>query len=279
MFIEENQRVEKNAIHDGGIAIHLPEVTDSSFAVLDLLDRVSRLKHVSLITRLRRDAQLYDCAPERQPGQPGRPRRKGARRPAPKQRLAVPTTHWETLEIEDWFGGEKRPLEVYSETCRWYKSGQRPVAIRGVLVRDPFGEFEPRAFLSTEVEHTPQQMLTWFVRRWRMEVTFEESRADLGIETQRQWSELAIARTTPVLFGLFALVTLLANALIKDEIKLVRTAVWYAKERPTFSDALALVRRCLWSNCHFQTSQLNSDVIKIPRSLFERLTDAVCYAA
>ena len=254
-------------------------VTDSSFAVLDLLDRVSRLQHVSLITRLRMDAQLYDFAPERKPGQKGRPRIKGARRPSPKQRLADPKTKWEKLEIENWYGGDQRQVEVYSETCLWYKTGHTPVTLRWVLVRDPLEEFAPQAFLSTEVEHTPPQILTWFVRRWRMEVTFEESRAHLGIETQRQWSDLAIARSTPVLFGLFSLVTLLANALLKDQTKVVRTAAWYAKEQPTFSDALAWVRRCLWNSCHFQTSQSESDVVKIPRSLFERLTDAVCYAA
>lgn len=266
------------------VARWLPEralvfVTDSSFAVLDLLDRVSRLPNVSLITRLRMDAQLYDFAPARKPGQQGRPRLKGARRPAPKQRLADPRTNWEKLEIEHWYGGGSRTVEVYSETCLWYKTGHPPVTIRWVLVRDPLGEFEPQAFLSTELEHTPQQMLTWFVQRWRMEVTFEEARAHLGVETQRQWSDLAIARSTPVLFGLFSLVTLCADALLKDEAKVIRTAAWYAKEQPTFSDALALVRRCLWSSCHFQTSQSESDVVKIPRSLFERLTDAVCYAA
>lgn len=266
------------------VARWLPEralvfVTDSSFAVLDLLDRVSRLKNVSLVTRLRMDARLYDFAPERKPGQKGRPRIKGARHPSPKQRLEDPQTKWEKLEIENWYRGQKRQVEVYSETCLWYKAGHTPVTIRWVLVRDPLAEFDSQAFLSTEVEHTPEQILTWFVRRWRMEVTFEESRAHLGVETQRQWSDLAIARSTPVLFGLFSLVTLLANALIKDQTKLVRTAAWYAKEQPTFSDALALVRRCLWSSCHFQTSQLETDVVKIPRSLFERLTDAVCYAA
>ena len=123
------------------------------------------------------------------------------------------------------------------------------------------------------------QILTWFVRRWRMEVTFEEARAHLGIETQRQWSDLAIARTTPVLFGLFSLVTLMADRLIKGEVKLVRTAAWYVKERPTFSDAIGIVRRCWWSGCHFSTSSSKSDVLKVPRSLLERLTDAVCYAA
>lgn len=123
------------------------------------------------------------------------------------------------------------------------------------------------------------QILSWFVRRWRMEVNFEEARAQIGIETQRQWSDLAIARTTPVLFGLFSLVTLMANHLINDQVKPVRTAAWYAKKQPTFSDAIAIVRRCLWSSYHFSTSGRKSDVLKVPRSLLERLTDAVCYAA
>ena len=254
-------------------------VTDSSFAVFVLLDKVSRLANVSLITRLRLDAQLYDFAPERQPGQTGRPRIKGARRPSPQQRLEASETKWEKVKVQDWYGGEERQVEVYSETCLWGTTGKPYVPIRWVLVRDVLGEFAPCSFLSTELAHKPPQILTWFVRRWRMEVTFEESRAHLGIETQRQWNDLAIARSTPILFGLFSLVTLMANSLIKDQTKVVRTAAWYAKEQPTFSDALALVRRCLWSSCHFQTSQSETDIVKIPRSLFERLTDAVCYAA
>jgi hypothetical protein len=266
------------------LARWLPErvqvfVTDSSFAVFVLLDQVSRLKNASLITRLRMDAQLYDFAPARKVGQMGRPRLKGARRPSPAQRLKDRKTKWEKLELEDWYGGGKRQVEVYSETCLWGTTGKPYVPIRWVLVRDALGEFEPCTFLSTELTHQPLQILTWFVRRWRMEVTFEEARAHLGIETQRQWNALAIARSTPVLFGLFSLVTLLANTLIKDQAKVVRTAAWYAKEQPTFSDALAMVRRCLWSSCHFQTSDSEADIVKIPRSLFERLTDAVCYAA
>jgi hypothetical protein len=254
-------------------------VTDSSFAVFVLLDKVSRLENASLITRLRMDAQLYDFAPERKPRQTGRPRIKGARRPSPAQRLKDPETKWKKIKVKNWYGGGERQVEVYSETCLWGTTGKPYVPIRWVLVRDPLGEFEPCAFLSTELTHKPIQILTWFVRRWRMEVTFEESRAHLGIETQRQWSDLAIARSTPILFGLFSLVTLMANTLIKDQAKVVRTAAWYAKEQPTFSDALAMVRRCLWSSSHFQTSLSETEIVKIPRSLFERLTDAVCYAA
>lgn len=254
-------------------------VADSSFAVLDLLYLVSSLPHLSLITRLRLDAQLYDPAPERKPGQTGRPRLKGARRPSPQQVLADPKTKWERLEIGHWYGGEKREVEVHSETAVWYHSGHIPVPIRWILIRDPLGEFDPQALLSTNLAHTPFEMLSWFVRRWRMEVTFEEARAHLGVETQRQWNDLAIARTTPTLCGLFSLVTLLADSLIKGQSIPVRTAAWYAKEQPTFIDALAVVRRCVWGSCHFQTSHLGVEVVKIPRSLFERLTDAVCYAA
>ncbi|MFN0084696.1 MAG: transposase, partial [Blastocatellia bacterium] len=254
-------------------------VADSSFAVFQLLDRVRRLKNASLITRLRIDAQLYDLAPEREPGQIGRPRIKGARRPSPEQRLQDRKTKWKRLVLEHWYGGESREVDVYSEICLWGTSGKPYVPIRWVLVRDPNEEFEPQAFLSTNVEHTPEQILTWFVRRWRMEVTFEEARTHLGIETQRQWNDLAIARSTPLLFGLFSLVTLMANALAKDAKSLVRTAAWYTKQEPTFSDAIALVRRCLWGSCHFQMSQFKTDIVEIPRSVFERLTDAVCYAA
>jgi len=148
-----------------------------------------------------------------------------------------------------------------------------------VSIRDPSGKFEPQALLSTNLNHTPLQILNWFVRRWRMEVTLEEARAHLGIGTQRQWSDLAIARMTTALFGLFSIVTLMADRLIKTEVKPVRTAAWYEKQRLTLADATAVVRRCLWSSCHFSTSSNHSDIVKVPRSLLERLTDAVCYAA
>jgi len=266
------------------VAQWLPErtlvfVADSGFAALTLLKLVSGLPTVSLITRLRLDAALYDPAAPRQPQQQGRPRLKGQRRPTLAQVLLDPQTVWWKLEIEDWYGAGNRVVEVCSATAVWYHTGKDPVEIRWVLIRDPQGQFEPQALLSTELKHTPWQILTWFMRRWRLEVTFEEARAHLGIETQRQWNDLAIARTTPILFGLFSLVTLLAHALLKLEAKPVRQAAWYRKEQPTFADAIAWVRRCLWSSCHFSTSVSKTDVIEIPRSLFERLTDAVCYAA
>jgi hypothetical protein len=247
--------------------------------VLALLKRVSTLSGVSLITRLRLDAALYDPAPPRQAGQNGRPRLKGARRPTLEQVLADPRTRWTKLTLTHWYGGQKRVVEVCTATAVWYHTGLAPVALRWVLIRDPQGEFDPQALLSTKLAHTPRQMLEWFVRRWTMEVTLEEARAHLGIETQRQWNELASGRTTPVLLGLYSLVTLMAQTLRQSEARAVRTTAWYVKAQPTFSDAIAVVRRELWSHCHFSVSSAKPEVVEIPRSLFERLTDAVCYAA
>jgi hypothetical protein len=255
-------------------------VADSSFAAIKFLQLVSGLPKVSLITRLRLDAALFDPPPPRRPGKKGRPRVKGDRRPSLKEVLTDPKTVWTKLEIKDWYGEGKRTVEACTQTALWWNGAHNSrLSIRWVLIRDPREEFEPQALLSTKLSHTPLQILTWFIRRWRLEVTFEESKAHLGIETQRQWNDLAIARTTPILYGLFSVVTLMADALIQGETTAVRQAAWYTKEHPTFSDAIAIVRRCVWSDCHFSMSSRQSDVVKIPRSLLERLTDAVCYAA
>ena len=148
-----------------------------------------------------------------------------------------------------------------------------------MLIRDPQEAFKPQALLSTNLVYTPEQILPWFVRRWTMEVTCEEARAHLGMETQRQWNERAIARTTPALLSLYSIVTLTAHLLIEKGATCVRSTTWYRNTRPTFSDALALVRRQLWDHLHFPMSHQETDMIKIPRALFERFIDAVCYAA
>ena len=253
-------------------------VADSSFAVLELLALVSTTPGASLITRLRLDAQLYDPAPPRKQGQKGRPRVKGERRPSLQKLLKRRSTKWVSVKV-DWYGEKNRQIEITSETSVWYKSGSVPVAIRWILIRDPQGIFASQALLSTNLNHRPEQVVEHFIRRWSVEVTFEEARAHLGIESQRQWSDLAIARTTPILFGLFSLITLMATKLVAGKTMPVRTAAWYEKERPTFSDAIAMVRHCLWSSCHFSMSGRNIDLTKIPRSLLDRFIDALCYAA
>jgi len=255
-------------------------VADGEFAALELLAVASQpMVTIAVVTRLRLDAALYDAAPPRAPHQRGRPRLKGARRPSLAQVAADPSTVWTPVLVPEWYGGGERTVEITSRTAVWYHGGKPPVPLRWVLIRDPQGTFATQALLCTDQTALPQDILQWFVRRWQMEVTYEESRAHLGIETQRQWSDKAIARTTPALFGLFSLVTLLAHRLLGDQPCPVRRAAWYTKPRPTFSDTLALVRHYLWTRTDFRLSSCESDSEKVPRALVDHLAHLLCYAA
>jgi hypothetical protein len=252
-------------------------VADSTYAALDLLAAVRPL--ATVVTRLRLDAQLFASVPPRCPHQKGRPRLVGQRLPTLEQRSVAASTAWASLRVEQWYGRQERALEVVCDTPVWYHTGLPPVPIRWLLIRDPPNHFPTQALLCTDLSASPQQILAWFVQRWQLEVTFHAMRAPLGMETQRQWSPLAIARTTPALFGLFSLVTLLAHpAMATQTIRIPYTA-WYAKSFPTFADALALVRRRLWAVLLFPTSASSGDPEKILPILTQRWCDLLCYAA
>jgi DDE superfamily endonuclease len=254
-------------------------VADSSYAVLEVLASASSLPApVTMITRLRLDAALYHPAPPREPGKKGAPRKKGDRQPTLKERLLDPKTEWEQVSVA-WYARTKRTLELASGTAVWYHGGLPPVPLRWVLIRDRQGKFEPQALLSTDLSVSAQQIVEWFVLRWQLEVTFEEARAHLGVETQRQWSALAIVRTTPALLALFSLVTLVAHQLLQGQELPVRQAAWYQKSVPTFSDTLAFVRQQLWPVSISWLSPAKPDVVIIPKALFERLTDTLAFAA
>ena len=180
----------------------------------------------------------------------------------------------------DWYDGTTRIVERTSQTAVWYRSGKPPVTIRWVLIRDPKGTFDPQALLCTDPSADPTQILEWFVLRWQLEVTFREVRSHLGVETQRQWSDLVIARTTPVLLGLFSWTTLAAHALQKHHPMTQRTAAWYDKPSPTFVDAIALVRRHLWlASEGFSLSVANCNTQELPVALYHRMVDSLAYAA
>lgn len=255
-------------------------VADSSFAALEFLDALRQLATaVSVITRLRLDAALYEPAPERQPKQMGRPRKVGKRLPTLKSILDAPATTWSTVKMEGWYGGRTCELPLISDTAVWYHTGLPAVPIRWVLVKDPTGKLETQAFLSTDTHATAQQILLWFRQRWQVEVTFEEVRAHLGVETQRQWSDLAILRTTPALFALFSVVVLWAHQLQSQLEFPLPQSTWYNKSLPTFVDALAFVRQHLWQARLFPSSRSTTDMVKIPKALLDCWFSLLCYAA
>jgi DDE superfamily endonuclease len=254
-------------------------VADSSYSVLELLACAARMiEPVAIVTRLRLDAALYDPAPVRKAGTNGRPRLKGARQPTLAKRLTDPDTAWQKISVA-WYGGTTRTVDLASATATWYHNGLPPVAIRWVLIRDPQGQFEPQALLCTDQQAGAQAILEWFVLRWQVEVTFHEVRAHLGVETQRQWSDLAILRTTPALLALFSLVTVFAHQLLQGQPLPVRQAAWYSKALPTFSDTLAFVRQHVWPVTLSYLSPAQPDIVEIPRVLFERFIQTLAFAA
>jgi hypothetical protein len=257
-------------------------VADRAYATLKLLDRCRSLrKPITFITRLRLDAALYEPAPPRRPGQKGRPRLKGERLPNLSEVVEDPKTVWKPTKITNWYGSGERIVEIASKTAVWYSTGLFAVPVCWVLIRDPQGVFKPQALLCTDLDADPKKIVSWFVMRWQLEVTFQEMRRHLGFETQRQWTELAIRRTTPALLGLFSLTTVFAHDRMAQAAGAFRQAAWYHKRFPTFADALAMMRKELWAQegQTFCGSPAQSDMVKVPRAFVERLTEAVCYAA
>ncbi len=254
-------------------------VGDGAYACVCLaLAGVAEGSTMTLISRLRLDARLYDF-PVAVPGRRGPEPRKGRRkRKALKDRIDEAMRRGKRVEIA-WYGGRRKPVCLLSGVCLWYVSGWPPVPIRWVLVVDPSGKSRPEAFFSTDRTMTPQQIVEGFVLRWNVEVTFEESRRHLGVETQRQWSDLAIARTTPVLMGLFSLVCLIAHHLTAGMKLLPTSTAWYLKTEATFSDVLALVRRAIWAEKYFDKSVIQGDQVIIRRDDWEVIMDQLASTA
>lgn len=213
-------------------------VGDGEFATASLA-WVCLKQKVALISRLRLDARLFDF-PEPHIG-PGRPAKKGKRLKTPKQALQMEELDWQEADVE-WYGGKTRRVLLLTNTALWHVSGYDPVPIRFVIVKDPLGSFEPVTLMSTNVILTASRIVELFVERWGIEVTFREAREYLGVETQRQWSDKAVARTTPVLFGLYSLIVLIGNRLYHAGKAKPQQATWYAKQHLTFSDLLTAVR-------------------------------------
>lgn len=255
-------------------------VADGGFAALDLLSRLASLdRPITCVTRLRLDARLFQPPPpHRKSARPGRPRLKGARLPSLQQRLENPRTRWTRLLVPHWYGQTARYVEIVSGSAIWYHGGLPPLSIRWVLIRDPKGNFDPLALLCTDPARSPRQIVQWFVCRWQVEVTFQQVRTHLGFETQRQWSDFAIARTSPTLLALYSLITLLASALCRKSDLPILPAAWYEKHQPTFSDAIAAVRRRLWQDLP-NLIPISKRSRRSPNQLLlDRFSEALCFA-
>jgi hypothetical protein len=233
---------------------------------------------VRLVSRLVLNAQLYDAIPSQPKGKPGVKPKKGPRQPKLCDRLSDEATVWQTEEALPWYAGQTLAMDLTSGTALWHRDGEAALPIRWVLLRDPSGKRRPCALFCTDPAATMRQIIAWYVSRWQIEVTFEEVRCHLGVETQRQWSARAIARTTPCLLGLFSLVLLLAYRLCPTGLP-TRQAAWYAKAAPTFADLLALVRRQLWTEVNSPAPHQTPPLGNPSALVLDLLIETACYAA
>lgn len=247
-------------------------IGDGSYSVMELLARTR--KFVTWITRFRFDAALYDFPPPY--GGKGRPPEKGNKQPSLTQRLNDPDTKWERVVFSQWYGAKNKTMEIASGVALWYRAGKPIVPLRWVIVRDPEHKLEPIAIECTDIELEPVTIVQHFVKRWQVEVTFEEVRAHLGVESQRQWSDLAIARTTPILMALFSIITLWADKLNDMQKLTTFQTAWYQKPYPTFSDAAASVRLRIWQ---YQFSLHSIKIHDRKESLFKFINHLTFMAA
>ncbi len=215
---------------------------DGSFATYELFIHAQQLG-IGIIARMKFNARLFDLPPKQYP--------KGKRGPKPpvgkrlfdmEKRLTDKRIKWKKVIFSEWYGQTSKEMMITSGIAIWHKSNTVMVKVKWVLIKDPEGKLEPVLLGCTDFDLVDQKVVSFFVRRWRVEVTFAEVRRHLGVETQRQWSDLAIERSTPCLMALFSIVCLLANQLNKAQPIEPNAAAWYRKKRVTFSDVLAAVR-------------------------------------
>ena len=251
---------------------------DGGFACLKLAHKCVE-NNAALISRLRLDACLY-LEPDNHPGKKGRKAIKGKRIKTLKLQALSNKTQWQKCKVS-WYGGIEKTVQLLTGVNLWYKSGEVPIQVRWVLVKNiETGSVE--AFFSTDISHSAVFIVESFVLRWNLEVTFEETRAHLGVETQRQWSGKAIKRTTPILMGMFSLVCLMALKLSEQAGGLIPTSytAWYDKgDEATFSDIHAYVKSAIARSLYFNKSEFNDEFVKIPRQDFENIINNWLLAA
>jgi hypothetical protein len=252
-------------------------VGDGGYASHELASFCRRhRRQMTLISRFHADATLYDPPPARRAGQKGRPRVKGPKRLSPAQVVARSPRHRATVR---WYGGLDRRIEFVSGTACWYRVGAGLVPLRWVFVHDRQGTHRDEYFYATDPTLTAVEIISAYTARWAIETTFQELRAQVGLETTRQRTQRSVLRAGPCLFGLVSLVSLIYARHLRTHPARPACSAWYVKAEPTFADAMATVRRLFWQQTVFQHGRSNRAFEKVPRGLRELLLDALSRAA
>ncbi|WP_133296185.1 transposase [Zooshikella ganghwensis] len=253
-------------------------VGDGAYACIELGHRCRKL-NVTLISRLRLDACLYEFPEPTPKGKRGRKRVKGKRICSFKDLAQDASQHWIEADVK-WYGGQLLRIRYLTGVHLWYKAGEKPLPIRWVVVINPNQPDRTDVFFSTDTNLLVTDIIRCFVLRWNIEVTFEEVREHLDVETQRQWSDKAIGRTTPVLMGLYSLACVIAKEMRQSTLLQPALTSWYdKKDQATFSDVIAFIRRTIWAEKYFSNSSMSDDFIKLTPNDADTLINQLAMAA
>jgi len=236
-------------------------------------------KRLSLVSRLHPRARLYDPPPPRKPGQGGRPRIKGRKRAAPQDVAARTPKRQRQVATVEWYGGASRKVELVGGWAHWYMGGQGLVPIQWAFVHDLEGTHRDEYFYSTDLTLAPANLVSLYTRRWSIEVTFQEAKFHLGLETTRQRVANSVQRMFPCLLGLFSVVSLAYARQTRGHKPKVEQASWYVKPEPTFADALASVRQQLWTQTVLKRLDAHDGFSKLPPLLRRTIVQQLARAA
>jgi hypothetical protein len=197
---------------------------------------------VHLISRLRRDAVLYEpLSPKRRGKRRGRPRTKGCRLPTPEQ-MARKVRHW--LRVTTIERGKARERLVYAHPVLWYRVSKTPVLL--VISRDPEAREHDDFFFTNDLSLKPEQVIAGFAGRWSIEDTFKNTKQFIGGQEAQTWKGQGPERAAMLSLWLGSVVWhwYLSQP---ERVRQVSGPVWYpGKSHPSFQDALAALRRYLW---------------------------------
>lgn len=239
-----------------------------------------RQEGIELYGKTKVTSVLYEDPPEASSkGKRGPKKKKGHKKKSLQKIASSARSPFKELRNLRWYGGQLKNLRVLSQTGLWYKPGKGLVKIKLVFVRDPKGKRPDECLYSTHINASEKEIIEEVVLRWNIEVTFEELREYLNVESMKNWTEDSVKKQTHLVFSLYSITAVWFSKFIKTGQVNPFRETWYQKEYFTFSDALGYLRREIIQDFIYTTATRKQDQYLIPRRSLDFLIANLARAA
>ncbi len=196
----------------------------------------------TIISRIQRNAEIYDLPVKPRRKGRGRPRQKGKRLLCP-EKMANYIRDWQRVKVRE--RGKSRTRLVYSKVLLWYRVSHKPILL--VISRDPQGKEKDDFFFTTDVTTEPAKVIECYADRWAIEDTFKNTKQFLGGQEPQTFKDKGPERAAGLSLWLYSMVWLW-YLLQKSNKRYFIVHPWNPlKATPSFADAIACLRRELWA--------------------------------